>query len=79
MRFFLCFTLMMLASTFFVGLAHGQQPPVTEIYKLHDANSDGTLDAKEVAGAARRAMCKLAHCVYRDAALAPNMGSLFLR
>ncbi|MGB0759963.1 MAG: hypothetical protein ACPGPS_10505 [Rubripirellula sp.] len=50
MRFFLCFTLMMLASTFFVGLAHGQQPPVTEIYKIHDANSDGTLDANEVAG-----------------------------
>ena len=40
----------MVVSTSSVGYAQGQQPPVTEIYKNHDGNKDGLLEAGEVTG-----------------------------
>ncbi|MDB4723167.1 hypothetical protein OAF55_00325 [Akkermansiaceae bacterium] len=50
MHFFIFCTLMMVVSTSYVGYAQGQQPPVTEIYKNHDGNKDGLLEAGEVTG-----------------------------
>lgn len=50
MRFLICFTLPMLVSACGVGHALGQQPPVTEIYKIYDGNNDGVLEVTEVAG-----------------------------
>jgi hypothetical protein len=50
MHFFIFCTLMMVVSTSYVGYAQGQQPPVTEIYKNHDGNKDGLLEASEVTG-----------------------------
>ena len=50
MHFFIFCIFMMVVSTSYVGYAQGQQPPVTEIYKNHDGNNDGVLEASEVAG-----------------------------
>lgn len=50
MRFFICCISLVFLSTCWLEHAQGQQPPVTEIYKIYDGDKNGVLEAGEVAG-----------------------------
>lgn len=50
MRFVIGCTFLVVLFACCAGYAQGQQPPVTEIYKIYDEDNNGLLEASEVAG-----------------------------